>query len=366
MAAAIVTIICIAMIVVGGMTLSQGILTMVDSTAVSVEAISIREGEMMRTNLDILRAAQLSWSDYLRITVKNSGQIKLASYDKWDVIVSYEAGGGTLYSTWLPNTVTAPGDNEWQNARIGLNGPLEYFEPGILNPEEEMVILAHLNPLPASGTTGDISLTAPNGIYDTIPLINPGYLRLTAQSETISLGGTKYYELAEAATADGSAMTVRTEFDNGEAGRRLLYNADDTSRPAKYIFPLIGIDEIPAQEWTVYYNVRVSGGGTFPRSDTDTGFSIDILVRQADGTLRDTIDTEAATANVTMSEAGSWVTVSGIYNFTGYSVADENDYLEIDFYGETALGPSAENGYMEMRVDDSSVSIPDQTRIEAY
>src|SRR4030042_3422021 len=136
MAAAIVTIICIAMIVVGGMTLSQGILTSVDSAAISVEAISVREGEIMRTNLEVLRAAQLSWGDYLRVTVKNSVQIKLASYDKWDFIVSYEAGGGTIYSTWLPYTASPPGNNEWQKVRIGLNGPVEYFEPGILNPAE--------------------------------------------------------------------------------------------------------------------------------------------------------------------------------------------------------------------------------------
>ena len=86
MAAIIVTIICLVMTVVGGMTLSQGILTSADSTVINVDKISVREGEMTRTDLDILRVTPLTWTDsredYLRVTVKNSGQVKLASFDK--------------------------------------------------------------------------------------------------------------------------------------------------------------------------------------------------------------------------------------------------------------------------------------------
>ena len=206
MAAAIVTIICIAMIVVGGMTLSQGILTTTDSTALNVEAISIREGEMLRTDIDVLRASQLSWGNNLRVTVKNSGQIKLASYDKWDIIVSYEDGDGQIHSEWLPYTTGLLEANEWQKARIGLNGPVEYFEPGILNPGEELVILANLAPTPGDATTSDVSITTPNGIYDSILLVNPGFLRLTPQGENIAISGTKYYELVEAAAADGGPL----------------------------------------------------------------------------------------------------------------------------------------------------------------
>ena len=366
MAAAIVTIIVIALIVVGGMTLSQGILTTADTTSISVQEISVREGDMMRTDLDVLRAAQLSWGDYLRVTVKNSGQTKLASFDRWDMIASYESGDDTLYSTWLQYNTSLPGNNEWYQARIGLNGPTEYFEPGILNPEEEMVILADLFPLPGSSSTGDITLTTPNGVYDSIALVNPGIMRLTAQEESIYLSGSKYYELVEAAAADNAGMMLGIEYDTSETGRRLLYCNADPSRPAKFIYPLIGIEEIPAQEWTVYYDCRVSGGVTFPQSDSDTEFNIDILVRHANGTVKDTIATEIATANVTMSDAGSWVTLSGTYDFTGYTDFEDDDYLEIDFYGKTTLGPLGDNGLMEIRVDDIDLAVSDQTRIEAY
>jgi hypothetical protein len=365
MAVAIVTIICIVLIVVGGMTLSQGILTSTDSTAISIEAISVREGEMMRTELDTLRAAQLSWGDYLRVTVQNSGQIKLASFDKWDVIVSYEADGGTTYSTWLPYTTDSePGNNEWTKARIGYNGPIEYFEPEILDPGEEMVILADINPLPASDTSGEVSLTTPNGIYDFMTFVNPGYLRLTPQSEDITLSGTEYYELVEAATADGTAIIAGTQFTSAESGTKLLYNTSDSTRAAQFIYPLIGIESIPVKEWTINYHCLIYGGGNdWPKNDNEISYNINVMVRQADGTLRTTIATGVAIAYIAKADKGSWVTVSGTYNFLGYIVVDQNDYLEIDFYGATSKKPGGSTGYMQLSIDDDSLPLADQTRI---
>ena len=107
MATAVVSIICIALIVLGGMTMSQGILTSADTAALSVEEISAREGAIMRTEVDTLRAAHLSWADLLRVTVDNSGQTKLASFDKWDFIVHYYDSGGTYYTNGSP-TLTEP------------------------------------------------------------------------------------------------------------------------------------------------------------------------------------------------------------------------------------------------------------------
>lgn len=366
MAAAIVTIICVAMIVVGGMTLSQGILTSTDSAATSIEAISVREGDMMRTNLEARRAAQLSWGDYLRVTVENKGQTKLASYDKWDIIVSYEGSDDKVYSTWLPFTSALPAKNEWKKARIGLNGPVEYFEPGIVNPGEEMVILAKLNPLPGDATTGDISIATPNGIYDSIALVNPGYLRLTPQSERVTLSNIQFYELVEAATADGEPVTAGTVFAAGETGRRLLYNVNDSSRPAKFAYPLTGISEIPAETWTFTYRCYVFGGGeNFPQTDSNIRFNADVLVRGADGTLKATIATGIAAAELSIAGKGSWVTITGTYDFPGYMVTDENDYLEIDYYGETDSPPEGVPGYLQISIDDANLAVNDQTRIEA-
>ncbi len=365
MAALVVSIICIAMILVGGMTLSQGILTSVDTAATSVQEISVREGEMMRTDIDAVRAAYLAWSDLLRVTLKNTGQTKMASYDKWDVIANYFDSTGNYTSRWLPHTDSTPVDNEWQNARIGLNGPTEFFEPGILNPEEEMVILAHLNPPPGNATDGNITVATPNGIHSSISFSNPGYARLTPQSENITIAGVKYYELVEAAPADGAAMTSRAEFTRNESGRKILYNINQPTRAAKHIYPLIGISEIPSANWTAYYRCFTWGGGQFPRQDRDVRFNIDIMVLKADGTLRITIATAVASAYIDKGDEGVWMTINGNYEFPGYTVVDENDYLEIDYYGQTTLGPDSDSGYMQLSMDDNTLPISEQTRIEA-
>jgi hypothetical protein len=364
MATIVVCIICIAMIVVGGMTLSQGILTSADVTALSVEDLSIRENEINRTVLEAQRAAKLSWAEYLRVTVKNTGQIKLADFDKWDIFVNYYDSAGNYTTRWLPYTDETPGNNQWQNARIGLNGPIDFFEPGILNPFEEMIILARTMPLTGNATTGSIAIATPNGIYETISFSSLGYTLLTPHSENTTIGNTDYYEIAEAAPGDGAAMTCRQDFIQDEGNRKMLFNEDQPSRFVRHVFPLVGINTIPPSTWTVYYRCLVAGSGNFPRADGDVSFNIDILVRQADGTIRTVIATGVAAAYIGASEQGTWITKSGSYIFTGYSVVDENDYLEIDFYGETTLGPEDGNGYIQLVIDDDSLVEADQTRIE--
>jgi len=363
MATILVSIICIAMIVVGGMTLSSGILTSTDATAISVDEISLREGEIARTDLTIRRGMYLAWEEMLRITVENTGQTRLASFNKWDVIINY-SDGSAYHMEWLPYTTGVLGNNEWQKARIGLNGPLEYFEPDILNPGEELVMHARLSPLPGGNTTGEITVASPNGIFDSISFFKPGYALLTPHTENTTISGTKYYELTEATVADGTAAYFYTEFAKNEEGEKILENQDQNYRPARHVFSLIGIDEIPASTWTAYYRCYVFGDGQFPRKDGDVWFVIDILVRKADGTLRTTIASGVAAAPIDKSEEGIWLTKSGTYDFPGYTVEDESDYLEIVYKGKTQQGPNGNAGIMELIIDDGTLPPTDQTRIE--
>jgi hypothetical protein len=363
MATILVSIICVAMIVVGGMSLSQGILTSADSTALSVNEITLRESEIARTGIDITQAAQLAWSDMLRLAVLNSGQTKLANFDKWDFIVRYYDASGNVITEWLPYISASPGDNEWEKARIGLNGPVEFFEPEIMNPLEEMVALAKLYPLPGDGTMMNVTMATPNGVYDSKNFYYPGYTELTPYSGNITIAATAYYGLEEA-TADGEGINLVQDFSQNESGRKLLYNENQASRPAKFIFPLVGIAEIPASTWIVHYRCLVSGGGQFPQQDDDVRINVDILVRQADGTVRATLASSAADVYIASSEEGTWLTKSVDYDFPGYTVVDSNDYLEIDYYAATDLGPGGETGYVQLRADDGTLDQSEQTRID--
>ncbi len=361
MATIVVSIMCIAMIVLGGMTLSQGILTSADATALSVDEIAFRESEVSRTDLTIQRTTYLSWADRLRVIVENSGQTKLASYDKWDFIVHYYDGGGEYHTEWLPYTTDNLSDNEWKKARIGLNGPTDYFEPDIVNPEERLETLARLNPIPGDGTTGEITLATPNGVFDSFSFWKPVYTLLSPHSENTTISNTEYYELVEALNADGAAITHGTFVPQSTAGRWLLYNQDDTARYARHVFPLTGISQIPADTWTVYYRCLSSGLTNIQNNEIE--FDISITVRQADGTVRTVISDETADVSLLLTEIEYWLTKSATYDFPGYTVVDDSDYLEIAYYGEIIGNGSADDGYLYLQIDDNTLDPSEQTRI---
>ena len=163
METAIVSLICIALIMFGGMTMSQGFLTSVDSTTIGLEEISSRGEEIMRTELTAANTSMPSAS-LLRVSLENSGQTKLASFSKWDIIVQYYDDGGTYYVKWLPYTEGTPGNNEWRKVGIYLDGQVETYEPDIVNPGEEVVIEAKLNPSVGDNTTNLVVVSTPNGI----------------------------------------------------------------------------------------------------------------------------------------------------------------------------------------------------------
>ena len=117
----------------------------------------------MRTELSLVSTSQPA-SNTLEVTLENSGQTKIADFDKWDVIVQYYDDVGTYYSKWLPYTEETLGDNEWEVAWIRLNGAAEVFEPNVLNPEEEIMIRAQLNPSVGAGTTNMVVVATPSGI----------------------------------------------------------------------------------------------------------------------------------------------------------------------------------------------------------
>lgn len=356
MATIVVSIICIAMIVVGGMTLSQGILTSADTAALSFDDLSVREGEMMRTDLAGV-SATLPSSDTLQAEFDNSGQTKLAYFDKWDFIVNYYDSSDNFNSTWLPYTEESPGDNEWQITGFYLDGDPEAFEPNILNPEEELELEAILDP-EAGFRAIDMTLVTPNGIAASLVCGPP---TLTAHSETWLLDD-YYYTLKGWTAADGLAVTETTDtLYRYDIGRFEIHNPLDDTMPARHLFPLTHVNEIEAGTWTFYYRGQADGrwwGGY----RGDASINVDIIIRQADGNVREVIDT--IEANAILSNHYSWETVSATYYFPGYTVVDDTDYLEIAYYGQsTGWGISTQSGAILLRVDDPTLSPTYQTRI---
>jgi hypothetical protein len=356
MTTTVVCIICLALIVVGCVTLSQGILTSADTAALSAQQLSVREGEMIRTRLTGI-SASLPAANTLQAVIENSGQTKLASFEKWDFIVQYYDAGDNYYVNWLPYNAGTPGDNEWQKTGLYFNGQPEAFEPGILNPQEQLGLEAILNPA-AGYRAVNLTLATPNGIAPTLVCGPPV---LTAHTETVNPGGTDYYMLKGWTPADGTAVTATTDrIGTWVTGRWLLHNSVAASRSATHLYPLSGINRIAPTEWTVHYRGRADGWGF--GSLSNAFLSIDIIIRQADGSIRAVVATDVAQAF--FPSANHWVDISASFSFPGYTVVDDTDYLEIDYYGNSENRGPFGYSYLRLRVDDSSLPESSQTRIE--
>jgi hypothetical protein len=164
---------------------------------------------------------------------------------------------------------------------------------------------------------------------------------LYAHQETTTIGGATY-RLQKLESADSGGVTLAA--DIGSPGRKLL---------DKFAYPLTGVSHIPASTWTFYYRVnRDTGAG-------DVYCDVDILIRQANGSIRQTIATDVAQSAEITSE---WTTLSATYSWSGYTVVDQTDYLEIDYYMDVWIS-SPGGGYAYLRIDDNTLPIADQTRI---
>lgn len=160
---AIVSIICIALVIFGGMTMSQGFITSVDTGATGLEEIGERDEMIMRTELTPVSAEQPS-ANTVEVIIENSGQTKLADFNKWDVIVQYYDDVGAYHVEWLPYTEATLDDDEWEVAWIQLDGEAEVFEPNVLNPQEQIMLRAQISPAVGAGTTNMVIIATPSGV----------------------------------------------------------------------------------------------------------------------------------------------------------------------------------------------------------
>ncbi len=85
---------------------------------------------------------------------------------------------------------------------------------------------------------------------------------------------------------------------------------------------------------------------------------IDILVRKSDGSIRTVLATSVADS---ADLASTPTTFSGTYWMATYSVVDQTDYLEVDYYVDVTSATSGVAAYL--RIDDNALPTADQTRV---
>ena len=166
METAIISIICIGLIVFGGMTMAQGFMTSVDASTTGLQEAGQRDEDILRTEITPVDAACTDngdGTDLLEITVENTGQTKISDFQDWDLIVQYYDSGGTYHVEWLPFTGTAA-TYEWEVSWIRLNDAPEIYDPGVLNPGEQLLIRTYLDPRTGAGSTNLAVISTPSGV----------------------------------------------------------------------------------------------------------------------------------------------------------------------------------------------------------
>ena len=96
----------------------------------------------------------------------------------------------------------------------------------------------------------------------------------------------------------------------------------------------------------------------FKRASPAVGHAdVDILIRQSNGSIRTTIASNVANSGDLASTAS---TLSGAYSWATYTVTNQTDYLEIDYYVEVTTALDGMLAYL--RIDDNTLATTNQTR----
>lgn len=160
METALVSLVSIALVIIGTLTMTMSYLRSASTMADSWRQMEQQVGNILRT--EIVATPPVSYSGgVVNLTVANEGQVNLGDFSYWDVIIQYQNG----QANYIAYTEYPPGSNQWAVEGIYQSDNVtELFDLNLLNPGEEMIMAINLNPEIGEGTTGKITIATPNGV----------------------------------------------------------------------------------------------------------------------------------------------------------------------------------------------------------
>lgn len=154
------------------LNMSMGIIASQDTLQMSRREAESRWAEQARTDMEPLSGSLSGAGNSIDITLLNSGDIALAGFEQWDVIVQYT---GAAYHIQRLSFASPPIIDEWGVSGIYLDGQSglpEAYEKGIWNPGEELVLRIRLAEPLATGATALITVATTSGVSTAIQVTN--------------------------------------------------------------------------------------------------------------------------------------------------------------------------------------------------
>ena len=158
-----VSLISVALVIVATVTMTMSLFTSTVNVTDSWTKIEARSELMLHTSIHASPPGSYN-GGAIQLMVDNNGEVNLANFDKWDVIVEYQSG----QINYLTHTTNPdPGPNEWTVAGICLTTNTsmpEVFDIGILNSWETAKIVLNVDPGLGLGESARFTVSTDNGV----------------------------------------------------------------------------------------------------------------------------------------------------------------------------------------------------------
>ncbi len=159
--------IVLALILFAVLTTFHGYLQAQDTLRVGWQEVQTRLSDQTHTDLTPLTAITKSSGAVVELTLRNDGDTRLMDFPTWDVIVQYYTAPGHYQIDWLTPINGEPGNGEWSVIGLYSNAAAatpEFYQPGIFNPGEEMLIRLRLLPPVGPSSINLVNITTRNGV----------------------------------------------------------------------------------------------------------------------------------------------------------------------------------------------------------
>ena len=152
-----VSIVCLAVLLLGMGTLALGSFNSADAMVYAMKEEESQAASIRQTSISSVSSTTYSAGTRADLYLDNTGQEALYDYGKWDVIVRYQNGN----VQWLPYGSSTPG---WSVKSILIDGRTEVFNPQIFDPSETIILTLKLQPAVSDNSTNVATVATRYGV----------------------------------------------------------------------------------------------------------------------------------------------------------------------------------------------------------
>ncbi|MBX3084189.1 MAG: hypothetical protein KF716_21320 [Anaerolineae bacterium] len=254
-------------------TFSGAVLSAQTTMVEGFQQLNVRSVAQLRTAIKPLNLQVRDSGSTLYLTYRNVGTYTIADFATWDVIVDYRDATALqpYHVEWLAYTTTTPPTQKWTVKGIYQNAAQEQaesVEPKIWNPDEELVLQAHLSAPVGVGEIVHAALAISEGEH--VALVGhrntPPQLIVNAGLE-LTIGTSRHIAQDQLLTSDSdntSAQLTYTLVSAPTQGALIRGFAGDNALTAGSTFTQQDIDQ-----GNVLYTHTGSSGDSFTFTVTD-------------------------------------------------------------------------------------------------